>query len=436
MLLNQRELFKLFAPLAVSGLFFPLARPIMNAAMARSENPEQALAAFAVALSVTMPIISPLFALRQVTTALSVDRDMLGRIRVLTLALGGLSTLLALIVAVPQVYDFVVIETMGIPSDVARIAAPVLLILAFSPLLSVGRGYYQGILVHYNKAGPIGTGALVYVLAIAATLLIGHKFWSIEEAFLAAIASVVGQGFYIALVAIPSMPIIRTKMPAYRSELQTSNRSHKYLFLFYLPLAVSTLLGSIGEPAVLAAMARSAAPTASLAAFAVAGALGWLARTPLWNAQQVVIAQASSKSRYCQTRKFMIRMGAVSLCVLALLGGPGISDFVFSMIMGIEGESKALAISGFRWMLPLIFLQAMRSLYHGVLIRMGRAQQIQYATMAKMPMMALTLVLGVSYLDLEGIYIAIGSTSISECVEILYLKRAVESIHWPDNEIS
>ena len=106
---TQRELLRLFIPLALSGVFFPLARPIINAALARSLTPDLSLASFAVALSLTMPIIAPLFGLRQVATALSSDKDMLRRIRTLSLFLGGLSTCILLILSLPQVYQFVVV---------------------------------------------------------------------------------------------------------------------------------------------------------------------------------------------------------------------------------------------------------------------------------------------------------------------------------------
>ena len=41
---SQRELFALFLPLALSGLFYPLASPVVNAALARTADPELALA--------------------------------------------------------------------------------------------------------------------------------------------------------------------------------------------------------------------------------------------------------------------------------------------------------------------------------------------------------------------------------------------------------
>lgn len=432
---TQRELIRLFIPLALSGIFFPLARPLINAALARSENPEWALAAFAVALSVTMPIMSPLFGLRQVTTALSTDKDMLNRIRTLTLSLGGLSTFLLLILCIPPIYSFFVEDIMAIPSQIAIIGAPVLLVLAITPILGVGRGYYQGILVHYKKAGPIGTGALFYVVSIGVVLFIGSRFLSIEGALLAAIALLIGQVFYVLIVALPTFPIIQNKMPALSKAVPDHNRSNKYLIRFFFPLAISTILTALVDPAIQTGMARAVNPTTSLAAYAIAASLGWLARTPLWNAQQIVISQATDQHCYEITKKFMIRLGIISTSIVALIGMPYVSDIIFTALMGVTGHTKALAISGFRWMLPLIFLQTLRSLYHGVLIRQGLTKQIQYASTLKLPAILVALFLGVWYGQIEGIYIAIGASFLSEMLEILWLHRASNRIEW-NNQVT
>lgn len=430
MIPKQRELFRLFVPLALSGIFFPLARPIINAALARAPDPELALAAFAVALSVTMPLMAPLFGLRQVATALCSDKDMLGRIRTLTLALGSISTALLLFLCLPPVYDFIVVNTMAIPPDVAQMGAPVLFVFAFGPLLSVGRGYYQGILVHYQKAGPIGTGALFYVLGIGGAILLGHQLFGLEGAFLAAIASLIGQAIYLVIVAYPSLSIIRNQIPERTTDITDKNRSHRYLFLFYFPLAVSTILSALAEPALQTGMARSPEPTVSLAAYAIAISLGWLARTPLWNAQQIVISQAVDLASYAETKKFMLRLAALSITLIALLSAPYISDVVFTNLMGVKGEVKLLAISGFRWMLPLIFLQALRSLYHGVLIRQGLTRQIQYASMLKLPTVVFGLFLGITYGQIAGLYVAIWSNTLAEVVEVYWLFCAQKNIQW------
>ena len=126
----------------------------------------------------------------------------------------------------------------------------------------------------------------------------------------------------------------------------------------------------------------------------------------------------------------MLRLGFFTTSIVAIIGLPYIADIVFTTLMGVTGDVKTLAISGFRWMLPLIFLQTLRSLYHGVLIRQGLTKQIQYASTLKLPAILLALLLGVWYGRIEGIYIAIGASFLSEILEILWLYHSSNRIKW------
>jgi len=162
--LTLRQLYTLFLPLAFSGAFFPVARPVINAALARTDDPELALAAYSVALSVTLPLVAPLFGMRQIVTALCVDRDMIHRLGRLVWCLGGVATAVVLLLSIPSVYILVTDHLLGIPPEISSLGPPVMLLLATSPLLLIGRGYYQGILVHYNKANPVGVGAFGYLV--------------------------------------------------------------------------------------------------------------------------------------------------------------------------------------------------------------------------------------------------------------------------------
>ena len=125
------------------GAFFPLAR---------SEDPELALAAYSVAISVTLPLVAPLFGMRQIITALCVDRDMIAKLGRLVWFLGGGATLVVLLLSIPSVYITLTDRILGIPEEISRPGLPVMLLLT-SPLLLIGRGYYQGILVHYGTVG-------------------------------------------------------------------------------------------------------------------------------------------------------------------------------------------------------------------------------------------------------------------------------------------
>ena len=170
---TQRALFAQVLPLALSGIFFPLGAPIISAALARTQEPELALAAYSVAFSVAALISSPMWGIRQLSNTFGGDRQMLHLVGRLALVLSSIAVGIILLICLAPISRFVLDRLMGIPPAIGRLVPPALVVMALNPYLSVGRGFYQGILVHYGKPGPIGVGAVGYLLSVAAAMVWG-----------------------------------------------------------------------------------------------------------------------------------------------------------------------------------------------------------------------------------------------------------------------
>jgi hypothetical protein len=424
---TQRQLLRQFIPLALSGIFFPLVPPIINAALARTPEPALALAAMGLARSLSQPFLSPLFSLRQVTTALVQDRDMLSHVRGSSLVLSGTATGLMLLLCLPPVYDAVVTGGMGSPGDVARVAWPAVLVAATTPMLGVGRGYYQGVLVHYGRTAPIGLGALGYLVGAAMVIWPGVLLTEINGALLAALALFWGQVVSLAMVWWPARHIIHTRIPERSPRVQDSQRSLRYVVLFFVPLAVAAILGAAGEPLMQAAMARTLSPKVSLAAFPVCTSVLFLAATPLWNAQQVVIAQVKDASSYRAVRRFVTRLGLLWTLVLALIGWTPMAEWVFGDLIGVSGEIEALSVQGFRWLVLTPLLFAARSLYYGTLIGRAATRHVRSAAVVRLVSLTLVLGLGVWWQRHPGLLIAVWAVLASSVVELASLRRHVRA---------
>lgn len=424
---SQRELFVLFIPLALSGVLYPLASPVINAALARSATPELALAAFAVARSLSNPLISPLHGLRQVITALVRDQQMLGHMRYWSLILGGAGTGILLVASWPPFFRLLAGGLMGIPADIVAIGPPVLAVMAFSSALAVSRGYYQGILVRYNRAGPVGTGALGYLLGTAACVGAGLMWWDLEGALLGALALFVGQVVYLFIVWRPTRTIA---IPAYSDEVKPEQRSNRYVFYFFLPLALSSAILAGTEPFVQAAIARAPLAIPSLAAGPVCTSLTWLAGVPLWNIQQLVIARVTDRASYQAVQRFVFGVSTILTGAMGLIALPGIDNVVFGVLLGLEGEVKRLAIEGYRIFFISPFFMGWRSLYHGTLISRNYTAPIRSAALARV--LVLFLMLGglVLHGQLNGMMVAIWAMLISTLAEVIYLGWHVRRLQW------
>lgn len=427
---TQRQLFSLFLPLALSGIFFPLVPPIINAALARTAAPALALAAYGLARSLSHPLISPLFGLRQVTTALARDRDMLRHIRNCSGSMGGAAAGLLLICCLPFVYWPLVEGVMGIPVEIARVGLPVLIATAATPLLVVGRGYFQGILVHYGKAGPIGTGALVYLVGAAVIMWTGVLWTDVEGALLAALAICGGQVVYLLVVWHPSRSLLKERIPERSEEVEERQRSARYVFLFNLPLAISAVLISAVEPAIQAGMARAPLAMESLAAYPVCLSISWLAGTPLWNAQQVVIARVKGLASFRAARRFVLTLSLLLVAGMVLLCLPPPAEFIFGRLIGVSGTIKELSIEGFRWLVLSPLLMGLRSLYYGTLISQDATGPVRSAAIVRIGVMLTVLVAGVWHGAASGLLVAVWATLASSAAEVLALHRAARRVVW------
>ncbi len=116
--LTQRILFAQVLPLALSGIFFPLGAPIISAALARTKEPELALAAYSVAFSIAALVSSALWGIRQLSNTFGSDRQMLRLVGRLALILASIAVVIILLICVPPVARTVLDGLMGIPPEI------------------------------------------------------------------------------------------------------------------------------------------------------------------------------------------------------------------------------------------------------------------------------------------------------------------------------
>ena len=423
----MRSLYVLFFPLAMSGAFFPIARPIVSAALARTQDPELALAAFSVLLSLTTPLISPLFSIRQIVTALCVDADMVRRLGRVVSVLGGVATIPLLVLSIPSNFLAFTEQILGIPHAIAALGPPAMWLMATSPLLTIGRAYYQGVLVSFDHANPIGLGALFY-LAASTLGVFGAVYVKIPGAVAAAVALLAGNAVYVLTVWWPTRRLRQgdhPRMPHRVDDFAEEKRSTRYILSLYRPLAVSAGLSACLEPVIQAAMARTPETMTSLAAYPVCISVIWLMRTHLWNAQQVVIARVKDPVSYVAVRRWMLSLSLGTTALLAIFLWPTAGDWFFGDVIGLTGQVRDYAWQGYALLVVVPFMQGWRSLYSGTLVALGTTRRIQTAAVAKAIVLVAALVMGVVDGRLAGIFVAVGALLLAELTEVLSLQIAV-----------
>lgn len=166
------RLIRFVAPLMLNVLLWWSTPLIIQAALARTPEPETALASFAVVEAVAWFVTAPVGQYQHASIALVSDRASHGRIRRWA---GGLAVLVALtlaLLAVPWVRSAVLRWAFDLEPGLLEGVGRALPLAAAYPLLYGHRQYYQGLFIRANQPGVVGSGAVLRVGFIAAVAVL------------------------------------------------------------------------------------------------------------------------------------------------------------------------------------------------------------------------------------------------------------------------
>ena len=201
------------APLMLNVLLWWATPLIINAVLARTANPDLALAAFAVVEAVAWFIAAPVGQLQHASIALVQCSETHRRVRswgaVVAFAMLGL----LLLISIPSVREPLLGYLFALESDLIAIAGPALPIAAAYPLLYGLRQYYQGLFVRSGRPSVVGYGAVLRVGAIVLAALVLPD--------VAVGGAVLGVGLAVFGLAVEGLFLVRYSQRDVMPELRT-----------------------------------------------------------------------------------------------------------------------------------------------------------------------------------------------------------------------
>lgn len=412
--LSERTVLAFYIPLAISGLMLSLARPTINAALARGSAVEISLAAYAVAASIYFMLQGPVFSLRPVVITLARNPQSLRLIRRFSLVLGGGLTGVILVIAWTPLYGLIVLRAMGIPPPIAEAARPTLRILAFMPLMSSSRVFYQGLLVRRHRPRALGLGSLGQYSTLAIILVAGVGAGFLRSSTVAACATICGEAANTAIM------FWRTRFtePDHTSEARLSMGE---IWRFYWSLALSMVMMTFFEPILNAGMARTWDAVFALAAYPIYTSIIALIDWPVWNVQQVTLTLVTDEPSYRLVRRFAIKLSLVFTGILLLFNVTPLATWVLRNVIGVEGEVFQLARWGLRVMTIWPMLTGYRNFLQALLIRWERTGDVRSCMLVRLAVLVLLMLIGSRVDGIEGVRLAATSSLIAAGTELVML---------------
>ena len=441
--LSARGIFAFWAPLAATWLMMAVEGPYLAAVVARLPEPTLGLAAYGVAIAMAILMEAPVIMLLSAATALVEDAVSYRRLRTFAHGLNAFSTLMLLVVLVPPVHRGLMVGLLGLPEDLAGLTYGALWCFLPWPAAIGYRRFWQGVLIRAGRTRLVAGGTVVRLVAMSAAALalavwtelpgasVGASALSFGVVVEAVAARWMARGVIGALlgpadraaVAADAPPVsadphdiaeigrvgvstaeppVGTATPADGPPSPDDGASRPDgvaelrfadIGRFYVPLALTSLIGIAIQPMLTFFMGRGAFPVESLAVFPVVSSLGFIFRSVGLSYQDAVIALLGRRDEgYAEIRRFAVGLGATLSGILALIAFTPLSHIWFVHVSGLTPSLAEFAIPAARVLTPVPFLGVILSLQRGTLIRNRTTGPIIIATAAEIVTVAVVFV--------------------------------------------
>ncbi len=169
--ISYREVVNYHSPLALATLMLLLAQPIIGAALARSPDPETALAAWPVAFALVLIARSSGLAIPEAVIAMLQGPETVQPLRIFARNLALFSFGALTLVAFTGLGRIYFESLIGISPSLANIAISGIQLGVLIPLINVWQGYLRGMLMAHKHTKPLFVAMGIYVLVLVVSTL-------------------------------------------------------------------------------------------------------------------------------------------------------------------------------------------------------------------------------------------------------------------------
>jgi hypothetical protein len=427
--LTLLDVFSYWLPLALSWLLILLENPVINAAMARLDAPELALAAFGIVMSMSVVIESLIVPLLSTVNALSINKQHYFVLKRFSWTLTLITVGIHALVSFTPLYNIVIVKWISLPIElIDPVHLGMKLMLPWSGFIA-WRRFNQGILIRNGETKPIGRGTIIRLVSLILSVVVYGFFTPLPGIAAASLAAISGTFFEAVYIQFQTTPLIRNKI--FSGDLDEENEesndelNYRDLTIFYIPLFASTLLFFLARPMVSAALARTPNPTLALAAWPVFTGLISLVRAPAISMPEVAISLGKKQENFELLKKFAIYLSFGSLIFFLLTAFTPFRMVYFKWLMGVSEDLIEAAISGAVFALLTPIFGPYTGFLRGILTLNRNTIALTIATAANVISMAITLLIGVR-MQLPGVPLGAAAMSISYVAEFIAIMIAFE----------
>ena len=395
--------------------------PLVAATVSRLANPEIHLAAYGgVVFPLSLLIEAPIIMILVASTALCKDWPAYRLMRNFILTVGGILTLVHILLAFTPLYDVVVGSMLGAPESIWEPARLGLQMMTPWTLSIAVRRFLQGMVIRVGRSRLVGLGTLMRLGVSTSILLGGLAIQDIPGILVATAALSTGVLVEAGFMMWCVRPILRDwKQNPIESEQPLTL---KRLGIFYWPLALTPLLMLSTLPIGSAAISRMPHALESLAVWPVLGGLTFVFRSVGIAVQEVVVTLYDQPG-FRRPLKQFVRLVSFGACgCLLLIAATPLSTLWFESVAALNPELAALGGHGALDGSHFSRAQSLgKLLSKGTLVSRGATTYITQAVSLYLLGSSLILVIGMYYGQITGLYVGLAATLTGLSVQLGWL---------------
>jgi hypothetical protein len=417
-----KSVYRLWWPLALTWLMMAVEGPFLAAVIARMAESATNLAAYGIAYAFGLIAEGPVIMLLSASTRLAHSRSDYLRLRAFSLSLCGAVTLLLILLLLPPVFTPLTDTALGLTADVASHVYQALALLLPWPAAIGMRRFYQGVLIAHHQPGRVAVGTTFRLAAMSGTAGLLWSFGSLVGASLGACALSVG----VTAEALATRWLARRAIARTLEEqgAEVAMPSYAALSRFYLPLAMTPLIGLSIHPVVTFFLGHGSRAVESLAIMPVLYALTFLFRALGLSFPEVAIATLKDGAQNRSVvRKFAFYLALGLGGGLSLIAFTPLNIFWYATLSGLTSELVQLAIPPLQIMAIFPALTVAIGYQRALLIDAGVTLPVTLATAVEALGIFSILALLVIYSALPGITAAAIAYLCGRSLAMLYLCR-------------
>ncbi len=391
--LTYKKIFRFWIPLSATWLMMAVEGPMIAAIIARMAQPKINLAAYGVAFAFALIIESPVIMMLSASTALVRNSQSYFKLRRFTLLLNIGITLFMLLLLYPPLFRFILNREMALPLSVTELVHSSLLILIVWPAAIGYRRFYQGILIRYGFTRRVAYGTVVRLSFMSMTIFLLY----FEEWVPGSVAGAAALSVGVLAEAIASRLMVKPALPiVHEQPVHVHPISHRSITKFYYPLALTSILGLVIQPALTFFMGQAVFALESLAVWPVINSFVFIFRSFGLSFQEVAISLFGKQDQYYQKiRRFAIVLAIAVSGILIIISFTPLLMLWLTTIGGLHSDLARFARLPIQILALMPALSVMLSFQRAVLVHHQHTSPITTATAIEVSMILLLMAVAI-----------------------------------------